>query len=383
MSRVRYNIFLKIFFVFNLFIFSNQFVLSNTKEDIFKNKSFDAHIQDGLKFDPEEYILGVGDYIIIKLTGIPELSGKYLIGPGGNLYLPELKNVKVEGLTLNQLNDLLTSKYKETVKDPDLFLSIARYRPIRVFVHGEVVRPGFYSITKGNTLFDDDLSLADNSTFNSNIVNNIAMDAIGNPSFTFPTLYDSLKAAQGVTPYSDLSEIYITRETPSSEGTKIIAKTSILSLFKDGDQSQNIRIFDNDVIEVKRSNELITEQLNLVRKSNLNPDSNRVYVGGMVSNPGQITIPKSAGLNQAIELAGGKKLLSGRIQFLRYQRDGQIDQRSFNYKPNAKLNSFYNPILIQGDIINVKDTTYGKGARVFKIVTDPLIRIYSVYKIFD
>tara|TARA_Y100000589_G_C27188565_1_gene643759 strand:+ start:2310 stop:3461 length:1152 start_codon:yes stop_codon:yes gene_type:complete len=377
------RILFKFFIVLNLFVFSNNFVLSNQKNNFFKNKSGSENVQEKLNFDPEEYIFGPGDEISIVLKGIPELSGKFYVGPGGDLYLPELKNIKAEGLTLNQLDLILLQRYEKTVKNPELNLRITRYRPIRVFVHGEVVRPGFYSISGGKSLFDDNSSLKANDTLEISTLNKIKLKPIQNTSFSFPTLYDSLKAAQGVTPYSNLSEIYITRNSPKSEGTKIIAKANILSLFKDGDQSQNIRIFDNDVIEVKRSDQLIPEQLNLVRKSNLNPDYNVVYVSGMVEKPGLIKLPKGAGLNQAIESAGGKKLLSGRIRFLRYRNDGEVDKRQFNYNLKAKLNSYKNPILIKGDIINVRDTAFGKGTRVFSKVTDPLIRIYSVYKIFD
>ena len=383
MFRVNYRILFKFFIVLNLFIFSNNFVLSNQKNNLFKNKSGNENFQEKLNFDPEEYILGPGDEISIFLNGIPELSGQYSVGPGGDLYLPELKTIKAEGLTLNQLDKILKLRYEKTVKNPELFLRITRYRPIRVFVHGEVVRPGFYSITGGDSIFDDSNSFVENEILDESVLNKIELGSIQNSPFSFPTLYDSLKAAQGVTPYSNLSEIYITRNAPKSEGIKIIAKASILSLFKDGDQSQNIRIFDNDVIEVKRSDQLIPEQLSLVRKSNLNPDYNIVYVSGMVEKPGLIKLPKGAGLNQAIESAGGKKLLSGRIMFLRYRSDGEIDKRKFNYNPKAKLNNYENPILVKGDIINVKDTAFGKGTRVFNKVTDPLIRIYSVYKIFD
>ena len=56
----------------------------------------------------ESYILGPGDSLQIELLDIPELSGTFSIGPDGTIYLPRLRALYVEGLTVEELRYFLT-----------------------------------------------------------------------------------------------------------------------------------------------------------------------------------------------------------------------------------------------------------------------------------
>ena len=68
----------------------------------------------------------------MKLSGLPELSGVFSFGP--------------DGLTIDDLRKTLISKYSEYVKEPEVLLLVKKYRPVKVYVTGEVARPGFYII---------------------------------------------------------------------------------------------------------------------------------------------------------------------------------------------------------------------------------------------
>ena len=41
-------------------------------------------------------------------------------------------------------------KYKPYVKNPDIQINIVSYRPVRIYVKGEVKKPGFYTIQTNN-----------------------------------------------------------------------------------------------------------------------------------------------------------------------------------------------------------------------------------------
>lgn len=379
---------LRIFIIFNgLFLINFNPFLAKEKDinsgyQILKSQS-EVEV-----YNPEEYYIDTGDYIKIVLKNLPELSGIYPVGPLGMLYLPEVRDVYVRGMTLEEIRNVLNKKYSKYILDPDVFLRIMVYRPVRVYIHGEVVRPGFYTISKEQTIYDSGAKSIDFITEGevTRPINDFyAGDDVASSisKLDFPTLYDSLRSAKGITSYSDLSNISIIRNIPNQKGNRITTNISLLSLFKEGDQSQNIRIYDDDVIEVKRSDEVVSEQLSLVRRSNLNPDNFIVFIGGKVETPGQTIVPKGAGLNQAIEMAGGKKLLTGKVEFLRFKSDGLIDKRKFNYDKKARLDSYKNPVLTDGDIINVDDSVFRSSTKIIKTVTDPFVGIYSIYKLFD
>ena len=95
----------------------------------------------------DHYILGPGDAVVVELLDVPEYSGVFTIGPDGTIYLPRLRSLFVEGLTVEELRYLLTEQYSTYVRDPQVFVSPAAYRPIRVYIGGEVARPGYYYLS--------------------------------------------------------------------------------------------------------------------------------------------------------------------------------------------------------------------------------------------
>ena len=95
----------------------------------------------------DAYILGPGDGLQIELLDLPELSGNFRIGPDGSLYLPRLRALYAEGLTVEELRNFLREQFKTYVRDPEVFIRPVSYRPVRVYVGGEVKRPGYYTLT--------------------------------------------------------------------------------------------------------------------------------------------------------------------------------------------------------------------------------------------
>jgi len=60
----------------------------------------------------DAYILGPGDSLLVELLDIPELSGTFSIGPDGTIYLPRLRALYVEGLTVEELRYFLTQQFR-------------------------------------------------------------------------------------------------------------------------------------------------------------------------------------------------------------------------------------------------------------------------------
>ena len=72
-----------------------------------------------------EYILGPGDSIIINFKGLNIFSGNYVILQNGFLKLPEIGEINATGKTMDQLKEILETKYSEFLYNPEIELSIS------------------------------------------------------------------------------------------------------------------------------------------------------------------------------------------------------------------------------------------------------------------
>jgi polysaccharide export outer membrane protein len=343
---------------------------------------------------PDAYILGPGDNLQVELLDIPELSSTFSIGPDGTMYLPRLRALYVEGLTVEELRYFLTQQFKAYVKSPQLYVRPVGYRPIRIYVGGEVRRPGYYTLRGLEVLAEDgqdsnqqvtqSLKPTEPTTGLQSPRNTLAAPALGNTAESnkqaFPTVFDAIRAAQGISPFSDLAAVQVTRKQPlSAGGGRIRTNLNFLSLITEGDESQNIRLFDGDVVSVGKSPVVLRDQLIRAGRTNLSPQFINVFVTGRVNTPGAITLQQGSSLNQAISVAGGVKLLKGKVEFLRFLSDGKTDRRTFSYSANAPSDSYTNPILAAGDIIRVNDSALSAGVGALNEVAAPLLGIYSIY----
>ena len=374
-SKIVFILFSLFFTFFSLNSFNEFAKAANNKKDS-KLEAISNDVNKLSEFD--EYILGPGDTLYIEFLNIRELSGSFKIGPSGHLYLPRVRDFYAEGFSIEELREGLILAFSEYLIKPDIYIRPISYRPIRVYVGGEVSKPGFYSLS-GNT----------NSSFNSydlNKTNNLINDRMQaeNLPYIFPTLFDAIQTSSGVTPYSDLSNITVIRKIPKGQGGgKKKAELDFLSLLVEGNESQNIRLFDGDVIQVNKNNKVIREQLLTASRSNLSPDKLRVFVSGRVKMPGQITLPQGASLNQALVASDGPKLVRGRIEFVRFKNGGESERRIFNYAAEEPIASYKNPILMDGDLIRVQDNLLSATSTALGELTSPFIGVYSIYSFFN
>lgn len=339
------------------------------------------------------YIIGPGDRLFIELFGIPELTGEYSVGPDGTMYLPRLRSLYVEGLSVDELRLFVEDQYRQYIKSPQVFVSPSAYRDVRVYVGGEVERPGYYTLSNSNqssilysgaTGYEGSRSMKgyDSSTEESFKSPGISTDP-ADTSFQWPRLFDALRAGSGVTQYSDLSNVSVIRKQSASKGSaKLKADINFSRLLTENDETVNIRIFDGDIITVGKSKSINQTQLSLASRSNLFPLSINVFVSGSVKEPGIKVLPQGVSLNQAIAASGGKTLLAGRIEFIRFGRSGESDIRKFSLNESAEPGTYKNPFLMAGDIIRIRDSSAKTGIEVLNALTGPTVGIYSVYSLF-
>jgi polysaccharide export outer membrane protein len=94
--------------------------------------------------------LGAGDVIEVRVYREPEISGIYQVGSEGDVVFPLCQRVVVANLTPNAASE----KFRECLaagfmRDPQVTVVVREYNSKKVFVFGEVQKPGTFPFQDG------------------------------------------------------------------------------------------------------------------------------------------------------------------------------------------------------------------------------------------
>lgn len=87
--------------------------------------------------------LGPGDILDINFFFVPELNNSQAIRPDGFISLDLVGEVRAEGKTPDELKQELIKRYADHLKNPEISVVVRRVKNSKVYVGGEVQRPGF------------------------------------------------------------------------------------------------------------------------------------------------------------------------------------------------------------------------------------------------
>ncbi|WP_437793534.1 polysaccharide biosynthesis/export family protein [Mitsuokella multacida] len=164
------------------------------------------------------YRLFRGDTLSILAVGFPDGIGinSITVGLDGYVQLPYVGSVKMEGLTLDEAKAVLMDSLTQYLRIPDLSLVITSYGPRKVYVMGEVNKPG---------------------------VQDMAIDNMN--------AYAALATAGGWARKGRSTRIQIMRVI---DGTMYYRTLNMKAYTVKHDLTQNVEIEDGDIIYVPRSN---------------------------------------------------------------------------------------------------------------------------------
>lgn len=94
-----------------------------------------------------DYILGPGDKLTIDLWGGVSRSFARTIDRDGRILLPEAGPIQVSGLSLARAQVVIENVLKPQFRNVQVALTVSDFRSIRVYVVGDVQRPGGYDIS--------------------------------------------------------------------------------------------------------------------------------------------------------------------------------------------------------------------------------------------
>jgi len=84
------------------------------------------------------YVLGSSDVIAINLTDTDDIDGSYTIDPNGDIDIPFVGKVKVEGFNINKVQNYLISVLRKYYKNPALQVEIQEYNSSKIYILGAV-----------------------------------------------------------------------------------------------------------------------------------------------------------------------------------------------------------------------------------------------------
>jgi len=213
-----------------------------------------------------DYVLGPGDNVMLNLWGTESTRLERAIDRQGQIALPQAGTVTVTGLTISQAQSAIEQALNRQFQNEHVELSLGRVRTVRVYVVGDVQRPGAYDVS------------------------------------SLSTALNALYAAGGPTSRGSL------RTLKHYRGQQLIREIDLYDLLLQGVRSDLERLLPGDTILVP-------------------PSGAQVTVAGMVRRPAIYELKGEQNLNQVLALAGGL-LVSASLEEVRVERVEAHEQRT-------------------------------------------------------
>lgn len=99
----------------------------------------------------DDYVLGPGDSVSLQMWGSTSQTLTRTIDRDGNVNLQDGGLAHVAGMSLKQAQDAVTPLLRRQYRDVQVSLSLGKLRSVRVYVVGDVQRPGAYELSAQST----------------------------------------------------------------------------------------------------------------------------------------------------------------------------------------------------------------------------------------
>jgi polysaccharide export outer membrane protein len=158
-----------------------------------------------------EFILGPGDIVEIMVYRHDDLKKTVKIDTSGKITYPLIGDIQAEGVSIFQLRDKIRDGLSEYIKDPQVSVSVTAVQSQKVYVLGEVQKPGAFAL-------------------------NTPMSAL-----------EAVSSAGGFTRYANDGSVMVVR---GKRDDPQLIKLDLGSTLKEGNVSQNIQLQGGDMVFV-------------------------------------------------------------------------------------------------------------------------------------
>lgn len=101
---------------------------------------------------PPGYVIGTDDLLSIVYWKDKDMSADAQVRPDGRIALPLINEVVAAGLTPDQLREKLSEESKKYMEDANITVVVRQINSRRVFITGEVNKPGPYPLTASTSV---------------------------------------------------------------------------------------------------------------------------------------------------------------------------------------------------------------------------------------
>lgn len=214
----------------------------------------------------QDYEIGNGDVLKVTVIGQPSMSGDFPVDAEGMLNFPLLGKVKASGLTTAALEKKLVTLLSDGyLKKPEVAVVVKELNSLRVFVTGEVTRPGPYALKGDRTLLT---LMGDLGPVSPDAGHEVVI--IRPPDENSPEALAPAEVPTGALP----------NEVPGSQ----VIRVNLRELLS-GNPAKNLDLLPNDTVYL--------------------PKAANVYITGHVVKPGAYRFQEGMTVFQALTLAGG------------------------------------------------------------------------------
>ncbi|WP_428313214.1 SLBB domain-containing protein [Hydrocarboniphaga sp.] len=240
---------------------------------------------------PGDYVIGPGDNIRVQLFGNQNETFTLLVSRDGTVNFPKLGPISTNGLRFDELQTLLEGRVSKEMIGTTASVTLGRLRSMRVFVLGDVRRPGSYTVS------------------------------------SLSTMTHALFVSGGVSAVGSLRRVQLKR------GGQVVQTMDLYRFLLGGDSSNDVRLQPGDVVFVP-------------------PVASRVTVEGEVKRPAIYELSGERSLADAIALAGGRLATSDQTSVEVERVTAAAERQVLNFDI-AKAADLAAPIH-DGDVVRVR-----------------------------
>lgn len=175
--------------------------------DIFRRRNLTFEPNDNIP-TPQDYVLGPGDVIVVDIYGVSQRTLSLTVSHEGTVRIPDVGLVSLSGLTVAAAQQRLRATLGARYQSSDLKLTVSQHRTIMINIMGAVPRPGTYHLS------------------------------------AYATVFYALYRAGGISQLGTLRDIKVVRNG------RVITHVDMYDFILTGKMTGNIRLHDDDVIQV-------------------------------------------------------------------------------------------------------------------------------------